>query len=144
MTSTTRQRVWLAAGVLVLLAGLAVNWIGARGGVDFPSLYVIGRGVLEGNNIYAPGATANFPAVYGVDEPMGMFYPPATGFTMLPFVWLPFGIAKLAWFLVIDITLILGIRALIRFCVPGAADHAWLLCAGVILLSASLRWNMIL
>lgn len=145
MNSTTpRPRMWLAGAVLVLLAGLAVNWATGRGGVDFPSLYVTGRGVLTGTNIYAPGVAAVFPERYGVAAPMGMFYPPATGFTMLPFALLPYGAARLAWLLTIDLTLIFGIRSLVRFAAPGAGSHVWVFCVGVILLSSALRWGMML
>src|SRR6478609_2021815 len=144
MTSAVRQRLLLVAAVLLLLVGIGASWSSARGGVDFPSLYVIGRGVLTGENIYAPGATANFPSVYGVDQPMGMFYPPATGFTMLPFVILPYGLAKLAWFVVMDLVLVLGVRALVRVSAPRAGEHAWIFWAGAILLSSTVRWSMIL
>jgi len=144
MTSAARQQLLLVAAALVLLLGVIASWASARGGVDFPSLYVIGRGVLTGENIYAAGATANFPAVYGVDQPMGMFYPPATGFTMLPFVILPYGAAKLAWFVVMDLALVFGVRALVKLSAPAARDHLWMFCTGIILLSASVRWNMIL
>ena len=144
MTSTTRQRLMLAASVIVLLLGIGASWAAGRGGVDFPSLYVIGRGVLTGTNIYAPGATADFPTVYGVDQPMGMFYPPATGFTMLPFAMLPYGVAKFLWFVVMDLVLVLGVRQLVRVAAPRAETRVWVFCAGVILLSSTLRWSMIL
>ena len=144
MTSTSRQRLLLAAAVIVLLAGLAANWAAGRGGVDFPSLYVIGRGVLTGTNIYAPGIAADFPTRYHVAEPQGMFYPPATGFSMLPFAIFPYEVAKWAWLLAIDLTLILGIRSLVRFVAPRAGQHVWLFSVGVILLSSALRWGMML
>ena len=134
----------LAAAVIVLLLGIGASWAAGRGGVDFPSLYVIGRGVLTGTNIYAPGATADFPTVYGVDQPMGMFYPPATGFTMLPFAMLPYGVAKFLWFVVMDLVLVLGVRQLVRVAAPRAETRVWVFCAGVILLSSTLRWSMIL
>jgi Glycosyltransferase family 87 len=144
MTSTNRQRVLLAGAVIVLVAGLLANWSAGRGGVDFPSLYVIGRGFLTGTNIYAPGVTDVFPSKYGVAQPMGMFYPPATGFIMLPFAVFPYGIAKLAWLLVIDLTLAFGIRSLVRFAAPQARTHVWVFCLGIVLLSSALRWGMIL
>lgn len=144
MDSTTKQRLLLAAAALVLLAGLISNWTVGRGGVDFPSLYVIGRGVAEGTNIYAPGVTADFPQRYGVDQPQGMFYPPATGFSMLPFALLPYALGKLAWHLTIVLTLLFGIRAMVRVVQPRAGAHVWMFSVGVVLLSSALRWGMML
>lgn len=114
------------------------------GGVDFPSLYVMGRGVLTGQNIYEPAVAATFPERFGVDVPMGMFYPPATGFTMLPFAALPYQAGKLLWFLTMELVLVLGIRRLVKVVAPRSGEHVWLLCAGVIGVSAGLRWAMIL
>ena len=134
----------LAGAVIVLLAGLVSNWITGRGGVDFPSLYVTGRGLVEGTNIYGPGVTDVFPERYGVAQPQGMFYPPATAFSMAPFAALPYGWGRLAWLLTIDLTLIFGIRSLVRFTLPGGRNHVWISCAGLVLLSSALRWGMML
>jgi len=142
--STSRQRLLFAGAVLVLAAGLGVNWAVGRGGVDFPSLYETGRAALTGANIYDASATAIFPERYNVARPMGMFYPPATGFVMLPFALLPFELARFAWLLTIDLTLIFGIRALIRFTAPQARNHVWMYVVGVVLLSSALRWGMML
>ena len=144
MPSTSRQRMLLAGAVIVLLAGLVINWKTGRGGVDFPSLYVTGRGLVDGTNIYGPGVTEVFPARYGVAQPQGMFYPPATAFSMLPFAVFPYELGKLVWHLTIVLTLIFGIRSLVRVTLPKAGSHVWVFCAGAILLSSALRWGMML
>ncbi len=139
------KRALLALSAILLLVGLAANSSTARnGGVDFPSLYVMGRGIATGDNIYDPAATAIFRERYGVDRPMGMFYPPATGFTMLPFAVLPYSLGKLAWFLTMELVLVLGVRRMVRFAAPRAGSHVWMACAGVISISSALRWGLIL
>jgi hypothetical protein len=146
MASVTASKpVWVTGAALLLLAGLLLNFSTIYdGGVDFPSLYVMGRGVLTGENIYAPEVAATFPERYGVDVPMGMFYPPATGFTMLPFAALPYQAGKLLWFLVMEAVLILGIRRLVKVLSPRSGEHVWLLLAAIVTLSAAVRWGMIL
>lgn len=134
----------LAGAVIVLLAGFVTNWITGRDGVDFPSLYVTGRGLIDRVNIYGPGVTEVFPQRYGVAQPQGMFYPPATAFSMLPFAMFPYAIGKFVWHSTIVLTLIFGVRSLVRFAAPRAGNHVWMFCAGGILLSSALRWGMIL
>src|SRR5258708_39261954 len=71
-------------------------------------------------------------------------FPPATGFAMLPLALLPFAQAKILWFVIINLTLVLGIRALVRVAAPSIGPHAWMMIAGIILLSAAIRWGMML
>ena len=147
MNPQSTSRVWplvgFLVGVLVLLAGVLVSYSVVGGGVDFPVMYVMGKGWLEGTNVYLPEQTAAFRAQYGVDQ-YGMFYPPATGFTMLPLALLPYPVAKWTWFVIIELSLILGIRALVRLAAPRARDHVWMICAGIVLASSSLRWGLML
>jgi hypothetical protein len=144
-SGTWSKRALLASAAALLLIGAILNFRAMHGGgVDFPSLYVMGRGVLTGQNVYAPAVAATFPERFGVDVPMGMFYPPATGFTMLPFAALPYQAGKLLWFLTMEVVLVLGIRRLVKVVVPRAGEHVWLACAAIISVSAALRWAMIL
>lgn len=131
-------------GIVLLLTGLVKTWSVARAGVDFPSMYVMGMGIVTGTNIYEPSLTATFPARYGVVQPAGMFYPPATGFTMLPFALFPYGTAKTLWFLVMAAALVFGVRALVKVGAPGSAAHVWTISTGIVLLSAAVRWGMLL
>src|SRR3954470_22244879 len=118
-SGTWSKRALLASAAALLLIGAILNFRAMHGGgVDFPSLYVMGRGVLTGQNVYAPAVAATFPERFGVDVPMGMFYPPATGFTMLPFAALPYQAGKLLWFLTMEVVLVLGIRRLVKVVVP--------------------------
>jgi len=135
----------LVAATLLLCAGIAACWkTAAPAGVDFPSLYVMGRGIVEGSNIYAPAVATTFPAKYNVMVPAGMFYPPATGFTMLPFAVLPFHLARLVWLFVLELVAVLGVRSLVRRLAPSAGPEVWVACAGVVMLSSALRWAMLL
>jgi hypothetical protein len=144
MPSTSRQRMLLVGAVIVLLAGFVANWVTGRDGVDFPSLYVTGRGLIDRINIYGPGVTEVFPERYGVARPQGMFYPPATAFSMLPFAVLPYALGKFVWHSTIVFSVIFGVRSLVRFAAPRAGNHVWMFCAGIILLSSALRWGMML
>jgi hypothetical protein len=131
------------AGALFLAAGVLVSWSVVGKGVDFPVMYVMGKGLLDGANVYLPSQTAAFVDQYDVSQ-VGMFYPPATGFTMIPLALLPYPAAKLVWFLAIEMALLFGIRALARLAAPGAAAHVWMTCAAVVLMSAAIRWGMML
>jgi len=144
-TSLQGGQLKLAAATLLLCAGVAACWkTAAPAGVDFPSLYVMGRGIVEGANIYAPAIATTFPAKYHVMVPAGMFYPPATGFTMLPFAVLPFRIARLFWLVLLELVAVFGIRSLVRRFAPSAGPEVWVACAGVVMLSSALRWAMLL
>jgi Glycosyltransferase family 87 len=136
---------WLQAlGVAALVGGIVMSLAAvARGGVDFPVLYVMGRALLTGTNVYLPAQAAAFPAEFGVPPP-GMFYPPVTCFAFMPLALLPFGVAKWLFALLIDAAIIWGIRAMVRTAAPRAAPHVWMIAAGVVLASAAMRWGMML
>src|SRR6188472_3231968 len=101
-------------GVVLIVVGLAKMWSVAQAGVDFPSMYVMGTGIASGTNIYDPSVAATFPERFGVVRPLGMFYPPATGFALLPFALFPYTVGKTLWFLAICASLVFGVRAMIR------------------------------
>lgn len=131
-------------GVVLILAGLAKMWSVANDGVDFPSMYVMGTGIAAGANVYDPSVPGTFPGRFGVVQPLGMFYPPASGFAMLPFALFPYGVAKVLWFLAICASLVFGVRAMVRVAAPRAGFHVWTLCAGIVLVSSAVRWGMAL
>ena len=114
-----------------------------RGGVDFPVVYVMGQGILNGTNVYLPEQTAAFIRDYGVDQ-YGMFYPPATGFAALPFALLPYVVAKWTFAVVITALIVVGIRELVRLARPDAPPHLWMIAAGIVLASSAMRWGMML
>ena len=110
-----------------------------NGGVDFPVLYAMARGVAEAINVYelnAPGQVGQ-----GV---VGMVYPPATGFAVLPLAFLPFPVARAVFFVLMNLTLILGVRTLVRHLAPRSDEYMWLFAAGLVLMAASIRWGMML
>jgi len=141
--SSPQPRWQVALGAAVLAAGLLVSVAVVRDGVDFPVLYVMGEGILRGVDVYVPGETAMFRQRFNVSE-FGMFYPPATGFAMAPLALLPYGVAKWVWFFFIDVALVFGIRALVRTAAPSSKAYLWMSCAGVVLLSAAIRWGLML
>jgi hypothetical protein len=139
--SSSRWLLPIGAATLVLGVVVSLRMVGE--GVDFPVLYVMGRALLHGTNVYLPEATATFPQEFGV-PPAAMLYPPATGFLIVPLALLPFAIAKWTFALVIDAAVILGIRALVRAAAPKASSGVWMLAAGIAMASAAMRWGLML
>lgn len=136
----TRERLLHVVGWLCFLGGLSASFLAfQRGGGDFAVLQAMGRGVLTGENVYALNGFGEVGE--GV---MGMVYPPATGFVMLPFAILPYAIGKALWFVVMNGTLLAGVRALVRVVSPQAPPHFPLIAAGIVLASSSIRWGMML
>lgn len=145
-------RLWLlrALGVLLLLVGfysansrvlsLWLPWSAwENGGVDFPVLHAMARGIAEGINVYE----LNAPGQVG-EGVVGMVYPPATGFAVLPLAFLPFPMARAVFFIFMNLTLILGARALVRHVAPRSDAYVWMIVAGLVLMAASIRWGMML
>jgi hypothetical protein len=61
---------------------------------------------------------------------------------MAPLALLPYRVALWTWFVAIDLTLVLGIRALVRFAAPDAGAYVWMASAGIVLASAVIRWGL--
>jgi arabinofuranan 3-O-arabinosyltransferase len=137
------SRPWRALGVAALAGGIAISLNMVGGGVDFPVIYVMGQGWLNGTNVYLPEQTAAFRPEFGVDQ-YGMFYPPATGFVAMPLALLPYDVAKWAFALTITVAIVFGIRALVRVAKPEAPPQLWMIAAGVVLASSAMRWGMML
>ena len=133
----------LGLGLAALAGGIALSFTMVGGGVDFPVIYVMGQGVLNGTNVYLPEQTAAFITDFGVSQ-FGMFYPPATGFVALPLALLPYGVAKWAFAVIINLSIVLGTRALVRLANPEAPSHVWMVAAAVVLASSAMRWGMML
>ena len=152
--SSAKEWLLRALGMVLLVLGVAVGLSrvhagGIGAGVDFAVLHVMGVGIARGANVYQqndPGASRE--SIAGVAYPPGamgvVVYPPVTGFAMLPLAVLPFSIAKIIWFVLINATVVLGIRALVRAAAPALGPHAWMIASGVVLLSAAIRWGMML
>ena len=137
------SRSGLVIGLAVLAGGIAVSLAMVGGGVDFPVIYVMGQGLLNGTNVYLPEQTAAFITDFGVDQ-YGMFYPPATGFAALPLALLSYGAAKWAFVALINVAIVSGIRELVRLAKPDAPPQLWMIAAGVVLASSAMRWGMML
>jgi hypothetical protein len=153
---SSNARAWAlsALGAALLLGGLSVGWKRTHTkmegeGVDFAVLHVMAVGIARGVNVYDLNAHPEHREnVGGVAYPRGamglVVYPPVTGFPMLPLALMPFRTAKLLWFAILNLTLILGIRSLVRVVAPQAHAYVWLLSAGIIMVSAAIRWGMML
>lgn len=154
--TSTRAKDWVLAGlgVLAILAGLAVGWKRAHTaqqgeGVDFAVLHVMAVGIARGVNVYALNEHSEGRAnVAGVSYPPGamglVVYPPVTGVPLLPFGLLPYETAKLLFFVLLNAAMLMGIRSLVRLVAPERPAYAWLIAAGVVMMSAAIRWGMML
>jgi hypothetical protein len=148
--SKFESRLLTVAGIVLLLGGIGAGWSRVRtGGTDFSVFHAMGVGILRGVNVYElndPGQTRE--NVGGVHYPPGIMglivYPPATGFAMAPLALLPLREATILWFLILNATVILGVRSLVRLVSPTAPPATWTIAAGVVLLSAAIRWGMML
>jgi hypothetical protein len=143
LEAALRLRLVRAAGVGVLLLGVFFSIMAARRlGVDYASLHLMADGMASGTHIYDPAVQQTlFSERYGIGAPPGMFYPPATGFAMLPFALLPYGIGKLVWLALLIGAIAGGVRLLLGVVAPKLV-LVWPLVAGLVLLSASVRWGM--
>ncbi len=135
----------VALGVSLMIGGSVVGWLASRRqGADYASLQLMGRGIALGSPIYdLAWQKAEFSRLFdGIGPPLGMFYPPATGFTMLPFALLPVRIGQLLWYALMTLAVVCGVRALVRTAAPTAGRHIWMITAGLVLISSALRWGM--
>jgi hypothetical protein len=97
------------------------------------------RGIVRGENVYLRNGLGEV----GVGV-MGMVYPPATGFAVLPLAFLPDFAGRVVWFLTMNAVLVFGLRALVRCAAPRAPDYVWMIGAALIVFSAGIRWGMML
>ena len=132
---------WLpnAIGIALLVGGVLVAWVRAQRGNDYAVIHAMAVGVATHTNVYL----LNDPGAVG-EGVVGMVYPPATAFAVLPLAFMPFQVGRAVWFLIMNATLVLGVRSLLRFVVPRSAPHVWLISAGLLLFSAAVRWGMML
>ena len=137
--SSTKNRVLTALGVVLLGAGIAAGWVRAQHGPDYAVMHAMAVGVATHSNVYL----LNGPGQVG-EGVVGMVYPPAISFTVLPLAFVPYHVGLALWFLVMNATLVLGVRALLRFADPSVANYAWLISSGLLLFSSAIRWGMML
>jgi hypothetical protein len=138
-------RAWLTpVGIGLLLIGVIASFLASRRqGHDFACVYFTAVGLVEDLPIYDFGwQKLAFPSRLGIGVPQGMFYPPATGVGVLPLGLLPYPAAHVAWFVLLCGVLVLGIRALVLLARPDQGARQWPLVAGLVLLSAAVRWGM--
>ena len=111
---------------------------------DFVFPYMLSHSVLHGEPIYdRQWQLENIPAITGRGPPgEGIFYPPGTGFSTLPLAALSFSNAQLLWQALLICFVVLGTRALVRMWDQDEKRATWMAIAGLVLLSASIRWGM--
>jgi len=142
-----RQRLALGLGLLLLCAGLMLNWRNSLSrGEDFGHLFVISKSILERFEIYNATA-AELPAVYrsyiNSDSfvPWGIFNPPSAGVALLPLALLPYEIAKVLYFILCTAVLLGGVYRLIQLFADNLQFGTRVLILGAVLCSAGARWG---
>jgi hypothetical protein len=138
-----RRLILTAVGLALLLLGLLINWRAGRNrGEDFGFLYVLGKSVESGRNVYLlPEKQVAFQQVTGSVPEAGMYYPPSSGIAALPLTYLPYGMAQTLWFWLLTGALIWGMWELMRAFAPDSAPGARMLLLGVVMCSSSVRWG---
>jgi hypothetical protein len=141
----TREVLLGALSVSLFMGGALASYFAfRRGGVDFLSFRIMADGIVHGINVYDPVARDAICERYGLTAPLGMYYPPATGFILSPLALPPYPVAKAIWFSIMVASVVLGVRALVRLAVPGSPNRLWMAASGLILMSSSLRWGLML
>jgi hypothetical protein len=137
------------AVVAFLAVSIASSWWAAtrEGGkyaVDFIFPYLLSHSVLYGEPIYErQWQLEHVPAITGRARPgEGIFYPAGTGFATLPFVAMSFHNAERLWLVVLIAAVVFGIRTLVRTLDESKKHLAWMVVAGLVLLSSSVRWGI--
>jgi hypothetical protein len=146
--TSLREPRWMALlGPAALLVGLTICVLGVvrvgGGGLDFPVLYEMGRGVALGNDVYTTYDTQYYIDRYGSTQ-YGMFYPPSTGVAVLPLSLLPYPAAMWSFTILMLVAVVLGIREIFRMRPEAVPPSAWYLAAALVLSSAAMRWGAML
>lgn len=129
----------------LLVTGIVCSWwAAARHGGDVIFPYMLSHSVIHGEPIYdRQWQLENIPAITGQSRPgEGFFYPAGTGFSTLPLAALSFRNAQFLWLAVLIGGVVLGTRALVRTWGKRESTATWMAIAGLVLLSASIRWGM--
>jgi hypothetical protein len=139
-----RQRLALGLGLLLLCAGLVVNWRQLRS-EDFGHMFVISKSILERFDIYSASADevrAAYRNYVNSDKtvPWGIFYPPSSGMALLPLALLPYEIAKLLYFILSTAVLLGGVYRLMQLYTPCLPFGTRILILGAVLCSSGARW----
>lgn len=137
----------LLLGLAALMAGLAISLLGTvragGGGLDFPVLYEMGRGIAFGRDVYSTFDAKYYTAQYSVTQ-YGMFYHPSTGVVLLPLSLLPYSAAWWSFTVLTFAAVIAGVRELFRLRPGAVRPSAWYFAAALVLASAAMRWGAML
>jgi hypothetical protein len=137
------QRLALGLGLLLLCAGLVVNWRQLRS-EDFGHVFVIGKSILERFDIYNATTAERLAAYWNYTNydtiPHGIFYPPSSGVALLPLALLPYGIAKALFFILSAAVLFGGVYRLMQLYTPALQFGTRILILGAVFCSSGARW----
>jgi hypothetical protein len=132
------------SGLALIALAVALNWRGSViQGQDFGYVYSPAVAIATGAPLYdATWQQLAFPPWGLPPPPLGIFYPPSTGFITLPLAAFPYSVAKFIWFVLLQLGVIFGVRTIVRLVRPDASQSTWLLAAGMVLLCSSMRWGI--
>jgi hypothetical protein len=139
-------RAWsaLLLGLILLAVGFYINWGVTIGrGEDFGHLYVMGKSLVRGFNVYiAPDLHPVYLDMTGSPDwvPWGAFYTPSAGAATLPLSFLPYGLARAAFFLISSAVLLAGAYQLIELLLPRWHIGYRMLLLGAFFCASANRW----
>jgi len=142
-----RQRLALGLGLLLICAGLIINWRYSQlRGEDFGHVFVVSKSILERFDIYNATAVEQAAAYRNYTNtdkfvPWGIFYPPSSGVALLPLALLPYEIAKVLYFILSTAVLLGGTYRLMQLFTNGLQFGTRVLILGAVLCSAGARWG---
>jgi hypothetical protein len=119
---------------LSCLVWIILKFVGSDAPVDdFIEYWAAGRTFLNGGNPYSASELYEIQKGYGVsrEDVLMMWNPPWTLPAVLPFAFVPYGIARLAWLLVHITVMLLSVDCLWRV-FGGSPQHRWFARASII------------
>lgn len=128
--------------VFLLIATIASYWASSRQGQDLGVLYAAAVGIVSGEPIYSADWQQRAFAAWGLPLGKNIPYPPSAGFVVLPLAVFPFEVAKILSVLAMVGAVAWGTKKLIEVLAPEARASVWTFAAGLVLLSAGVRWGM--
>lgn len=137
------HKLMLCAGILLLLAGLAMNLHARTKGInDVNWTFTLSRLLIDGQPGYDPATLQAAFDRHGTYPGLNyMPYPPSTGVVFIPFSLGSVHLASLCWFLVLTVVSLGSVWAAVKAFAPRLHPAVLALLMGVTFCAACTRWG---
>lgn len=134
---------FLAAGAVFLLLGIAIGWISYRHrGEDLGYVYLLAQAVVHGRNAYDADVQQQLARQYLDFVPSArMYYPPSSGVLFLALLPVRFGIAKFLFFWLMTGALIGGLWTAMAVFLRETPPARRFLVLGLLMCCSANRWG---